>query len=103
MLLGFMFYMINGDDEKSQKDNAKPVTYRPMTFFDRSAILIYTLGSIGFSLMCGKASVPRRWAEHLPEWVAYSQLATIFGALIVLAMLILVIKIIARLPKARTI
>jgi len=106
MLLGFMFYMINGDDEKNQKDNAKPVTFRPMTFFDRSAILIYTLGSIGFSLMflvSGKASVPRRWAEHLPEWVAYSQLATIFGALIVVAMLILVIKIIARLPKARTI
>jgi len=106
MLLGFMFYMINGDDNESKANTAKPITHRPMTFFDRSAVSVYTLASIGFSLMfliSGKASVPRRWAEHLPEWVVYSELATVFGALIVVAMLIMVLKIVVRLPHARTI
>jgi len=106
MLLGFMFYMINGDDPASSHDKSTLITYKPMTFFDRSAVWVYTLGSIGFSLMflvSGKASVPRRWAEHLPEWLVYSEIATAFGALIVLAMLIMVTKIVVRLPYSRTI
>jgi len=106
MLLGFMFYMINGDDPTTSATESKPIAYKPMTFFDRSAVSMYTLGSIGFSLMfllSGKASVPRRWAQHLPEWVVYSEYATIFGALIVLAMLIMVLKITIKLPSARTI
>ncbi len=105
MLLGFMIYMINGDDQSAPINPNKPIDVKPMTAADTSAIWVYTLGSIGFSMMfliSGTASVPRRWAEHFPEWIVYSQVATVFGSFIVLAMLILVIKIVIRLPKART-
>jgi cytochrome c oxidase subunit 1 len=45
----------------------------------------------------GWASVPRRWAQHLPEWLPYNQAATLAAVLVVVAMTGLVVAITRRL------
>jgi cytochrome c oxidase subunit 1 len=43
-------------------------------------------------LLSGQASVPRRWAVHLPEWLWYSQVASVFAAGVVLSAMAIVIR-----------
>src|SRR6185295_17314485 len=46
------------------------------------AFLGYLIGGLGLVatfLYAGMISVPRRWAVHLPEWVAQDQLGSIFA------------------------
>lgn len=93
MLFGFMYYMVqSGECHRS--------------LLDKTTFWVYLVGAIGFAsmfLVSGRASVPRRWAEHLSEWVSYSQIASIFGALVVIAVAIFAIRILTRLPHAKTV
>lgn len=43
-------------------------------------------------LLSGQASIPRRWAVHLPEWLWYSQLASLFAAGVVLSAMIIIVR-----------
>jgi len=69
------------------------------------------LGSIGFwlyaiggtvfvfaFLSAGAASVPRRWAVHLPEWVPYDRVGSIGAILVILGTLTFVLRLLGRLP-----
>jgi cytochrome c oxidase subunit 1 len=51
-------------------------------------------------LYSGSQSVPRRYAEHLPEWMPYDRVGALFAALAVLATVILVVRFLARLRTA---
>lgn len=43
-------------------------------------------------LLSGQASVPRRWAVHLPEWLWYSQVASVFAAGVVLSAMAIIVS-----------
>lgn len=76
MAFGFMFYL--GKAEGNREDSA----------VDRLAVWLYAGGGLTFVfafLLAGKESVPRRWAVHLPEWVAYDRYGAVCAAVVVLA------------------
>jgi len=92
MLFGFMYYLVYQDGAEWR-----------MT--DRLGFWIYALGSAGFAgmfLVSGWNSIPRRWAVHLPEWLGYSQVASLFGTLVVIGATIFAARFLLRLPQART-
>ena len=89
MLFGFMYYL-----NQQQKPG----------FLDKLAFWFYAISGTGFAisfLISGKESVPRRWASHLPEWVAYSQLASLFATIVALTCLIFALRFIFSLKHTR--
>lgn len=79
MIFGFMYYF--NKTEGTQKQNG----------FDKLAIATYFLffsGIAGSFLYAGKISVPRRWAEHLPEWTGSDQVGAICGIFVIAAAVI---------------
>jgi cytochrome c oxidase subunit I len=79
MIFGFMYYF--NKTEGTQKQSG----------MDKAAIFIYFFfftGLAGSFLYAGKISAPRRWAEHLPQWVASDQVGAICGIFIVGAAII---------------
>jgi cytochrome c oxidase subunit I len=92
MSFGFMAWLVRG----------KEAAQEGMSGLDKLAFGSYVLGAAGFTivfLISGAMSVPRRWAVHLQEWVLQDQIATAFGALVVLSTLVLVVKFIAGLRR----
>ncbi len=92
MSFGFMAWLVRG----------KEATEQAMSGLDKMAFGSYLLGGAGFTVMfliSGAMSIPRRWAVHLPEWVFQDQIATIFGALVVLSALVLVLKYVGGLRR----
>lgn len=72
---------------------------------DRWAFWAYALAGAGFCLMflyAGKESVPRRWAVHLPEWMLYDQIASVFGVFVILAAAVFVLRFLLRLGRIDT-
>ncbi len=91
MIFAFMYYMV-GRDKAS-----KPI--------DTGAFWLFTVGGIAFSfsfLVSGYQSVPRRWAQHLPEWIGLSQPAAVVAVLIVLATAVFTVRFLTGLKHART-
>ncbi len=83
MLFGFMYYLNNQGGRKG---------------VDQIAFWLYLVAGVGFSvglLTSGYDSVPRRWAEHLPEWVAHGQASSIFAAVVALAALVFAVRFLA--------
>jgi len=63
---------------------------------------VFALGGLGFAfvfLYSGKEGVPRRWAVHLPEWVAYDRLASLFALGVTAAVLVFVLRFLLRVPR----
>jgi cytochrome c oxidase subunit 1 len=50
-------------------------------------------------LYSGKAGVPRRWAVHLPEWVGYDRLASLFALAVIVAVLVFTLRFLVRVPR----
>ena len=93
MVFGFMYYVV-----------AKPGSAGDIAL-DRSGLWVFAVASLGFSatfLYAGRASVPRRFAEHLPEWTSQDVVGSVFAALVIAAVLIFVVRFFTRLgsPKA---
>ena len=60
----------------------------------------YGVGGLGFVaafLAAGASSVPRRFAAHLAEWQPLAVVGSAFGAIVLLASLLLVARVVARL------
>lgn len=57
------------------------------------------LGFVGMFLYSGRHSVPRRWAEHLPEWQGYDVAASVFAVLVVAAAVVFVSRFLAAVPR----
>jgi cytochrome c oxidase subunit 1 len=90
-LLGFMYWLTKG--EGGSLDN----------LLDRTLFWGYAVGGFGFVVMflySGRHSVPRRFAEHLPQWVGYDRLGALFGTVAVVAAAILLVRFLARLRMA---
>ena len=90
MLFGFMYYIAQ---------NGTP------GLLDKLAFWVYLLAGTAFCmnfLASGQASVARRWAVHLPEWVGYSHVASILAAGIALAALVFALRFLAGMGNART-
>jgi cytochrome c oxidase subunit 1 len=91
MLLGFMCWLATG--EGRTRDNG----------LDRAAFWAYAVGGLGFVLSflySGRQGVPRRYAEHLAEWLPYDRLGALLAAVAVLGAVILVVRFLARLRAA---
>jgi len=83
MIIGFMFYL--SGIESDRKDNE----------LDKISFWLFIISFLGLSgsfLFSGKISAPRRWAEHMPEWVASNMVGALFGTLATLAMLQFVLR-----------
>ncbi len=92
MLFGFMQFL--GKESIEQEDR----------WFERWAFWGFMLGSLGFVFMflySGAGSVPRRFAEHLPQWVPYDRIASVFVAVVITSVLVFVLRFFARLFAAR--
>ncbi len=91
MLFGFKYYISN--------------QCGPMKWIDKGSFWLYAISgsllSVTF-LIGGYHSIPRRWAEHLPEWVTYSQPAAIAAIFIVLSASIFALRFLTSLKHART-
>lgn len=92
MLFGFMYHLARQSGMATDR------------WFDRWAFWGFMLGSLGFVFMflySGAASVPRRFAEHLPAWVPYDRIASVFVVVVVASVLIFVLRYLGslRTPK----
>ncbi|MCF8179358.1 MAG: cbb3-type cytochrome c oxidase subunit I [Sulfuritalea sp.] len=91
MVFGFMYYL--GKPNQARADN----------LIDHFAFWGFTIGTLGFTLAflySGKESVARRYAAHLPEWVPYDRIGSVFAALVVASSLLFVIRFLSRLSLA---
>ena len=69
---------------------------------DRLAVWLFAVGGLGFALVflySGKQGVPRRWAVHLPEWLGYDRLASLFGFAVMAAVLVFALRLLVRVPR----
>lgn len=83
MAFGFMAWLV------------KQSTETRFSSIDAAALTAYLVGGAGFTIMfliSGALSVPRRWAVHVPEWHLQDQIATAFGALLILGATVFVVR-----------
>jgi cytochrome c oxidase subunit 1 len=91
MVFGFMYYL------------GKPDRAARTSLVDRAAFWLFTVATLGFTLSflySGQASVARRYAVHLPEWVPYARLGSVFAVLVIAAVLVFLLRFLARLRFA---
>jgi cytochrome c oxidase subunit 1 len=92
MVLAFMFHISRHEDEQ----NAGTLVNSSFWVFMVSAILFVLM-----FLYSGFLSIPRRWAEHVEAWVPHDQLATVFGLVVLLSMLLFILNLLGRLGRIR--
>jgi cytochrome c oxidase subunit 1 len=88
MLFGFMLHTVHLD--------AAPAA------LDRAAFWVYTLAGAVFCLSFlygGLHSVPRRFAEHAPQWLASASVGSLAALFVVLAAAWVVMRVLLRLPQ----
>ena len=93
MALGFMSWLV-----KTYAGSTDTAT-------DRVAFWVYALGGLGFVgmfLMGGRDGEPRRYAQHLAEWVPYDQAASAFAVLVIAATGVFMWRFFAGLRRAAT-
>ena len=89
MLFGFMYYL---NDQGSRRG------------IDRIAFWLYLVAGVGFSvglLISGYESVPRRWAQHMPEWVVDGQVSSVFATVATVAALVFAVRFLTSFKHAR--
>ena len=77
MLFAFMFYLTR-ERGVAADDGCVP----RLLFW---VYVVAGLGFVGMFLYSGAHSVPRRLADHLPEWQGYARIASVFIVPVVLA------------------
>jgi cytochrome c oxidase subunit 1 len=90
MVLALMYYLV---EDRTRSEGAG----------DRLSFYAYVVGGlvfVGAFLAAGHASVPRRFAVHLPEWVPYAQAGSIGAVLVITAMLVFTARIIVGLSRS---
>jgi cytochrome c oxidase subunit 1 len=91
MVLAFMYHLAgsrSGDREGST---------------DRLGFALYLVGGLTFVLAflaAGQASVPRRFAVHLPAWLPYDRVGSVGAVLVIVTMLVFAGRIVAGLVQA---
>lgn len=90
MILAFINWLSN--QEKAQGFSA----------LDKAMLWTFAISAFTYALiflMSGQASIPRRMAVHLPQWVWYSQAASLFAAGVVLSSMVIVVRALAGIIK----
>lgn len=91
MVFGFLYYL------------GKPSQNAEDSWLDRTAFWGFVFGTLGFTLSflySGKESVARRYAAHLPEWVPYDRIASVFASLVIASVLVFIVRFIVSLGSA---
>lgn len=91
MVFGFTYHLFGEgkDEERSLLDRLGFYS-----FFIGGLLLALTFLASGFS------SIPRRWAEHMDEWVPLAHWGTLAALLVVIGTLLFAVRTFIRLPKA---
>ena len=92
MLLAFMFHISR---EQGRAGFGKAVDLGFWSFLVGALLFVFMF------LYSGYQSIPRRFAEHSAAWVPYDQLATLFGVIVLLSMLVFIVKLFGRLGHIR--
>ncbi|MFB4167849.1 cbb3-type cytochrome c oxidase subunit I [Virgibacillus sp. JSM 102003] len=90
MIFGFMYFLAKEDS--AIKTN----------IMDKIAFIAFTLSIVGLSgsfLVSGALSTPRRWATHIPEWMAPAVFGAVAGVFAVLSVTVFVIHFIRYVNK----
>ena len=88
MVFGFMYHLVEGKGA--------------FALLDRLAVAAFALGGVGFVatfLYAGKEGVPRRFAVHLPEWLPYDRIGSLFAVVVVLAAAVFVLRFLGGVPR----
>lgn len=91
MALALMFHVIGSREQAPPNSSA-----------ERLGFPVYLVGGLIFTfsfLDAGRSSVPRRMAQHLPEWTFTDKVGSVGAILVVLAMLYFAIRITVGLLK----
>jgi len=88
MVLAFMFHLAEGGSRVAAGMKLAFIGY-----LAGGLVFVYAF------LAGGYASVPRRFAVHLPEWMPYDRMASIASVVVILAMLAFTVRILARLAR----
>lgn len=83
MIIGFMYYLTKVEGGRIDSK------------LDYLTLWLYTLAFLGLSgsfLFAGKSSAPRRWAEHLPEWIQADVVGAFFGIGVTVTFLLFLIR-----------
>jgi len=91
MVFGFLYYIGKSASEAREG------------MLDRAAFAVFVVATLGFTLSflySGRVGVARRYAAHLPEWVPYDRIASVFAVLVVAAVAVFAIRFLMRLPSA---
>lgn len=92
MVLGFMLHVTRLPDSR----------IHPL--LERGGFWLFSGSAAAFVVMflySGLHSIPRRFAEYLPAWVAQAQLSTLFGTLVLLSLAAFFILLLRRLTQVR--
>jgi len=87
MAMGFMYF----------------ITRNEGSGIDRAAFGAFMVGGLGFVftfLWAGKNSVPRRFAEHYPEWMGTDAMGAVFAGMAIAGIAIFAISFLSRIGKA---
>ncbi|WP_034493124.1 cbb3-type cytochrome c oxidase subunit I [Afifella pfennigii] len=99
MAFGFMAWLTRAPAAQERPGAAR------LTGADRLLFLTYAVGGTGFVLVflvAGALSVPRRWAVHATQWMPLAQAASVFAALVILAVTVFVLRYLSGLIRQRS-
>ena len=88
MIFAFMIYLVRGEDVSPQGGDLTAILF-----------LLFGLGFVTMFLVGGWASVPRRWAAHLPEWLIWDQIASVMAIGVTVLAGVFVTMFFARMPR----
>jgi len=72
-------------------------------WLDATAFWVFATAALGFTitfLYSGRTGVPRRFAVHLPEWLPYDRVGSVFAFVVVAAASVFVLRFLFRLRAA---
>lgn len=92
MIFAFMTYLARGERVEAPAAGG-------LGDWTAALYLLAGLGFVTMFLVGGWASVPRRWAVHLPEWQIWDRLASMFAVVVVLVTALFVLSFVTRLPR----
>jgi cytochrome c oxidase subunit 1 len=87
MFFALMVHLARGEDVTPRGGDLAAILY-----------LVLGLGFVAMFLIGGWASVPRRWAEHLPEWQIWDQVASVMAAGVIVLTATFVAMFLVRVP-----
>ncbi len=88
MIFAFMIHMARDEDVKAGGGDLTALFY-----------LLFGLGFVAMFLVGGWASVPRRWAEHLEDWMIWDRIASVMALGVIALTTVFVAIFMARVPR----